>query len=337
MNSNDLLISVVIPLYNVEKYIEKCINSVLNQTYPHFELLIVNDGSTDDSVKVIEKFNDPRIRIIHKKNGGQSDARNLGIKESKGDCIYFMDSDDWIEPNLLQVSVNCLEKQNADFIIFGYCLDREDLAGNVLSQKLINHREVTFDKHTNNFVFEKNTLNLLGYVWNKLYKREFIINNSLNFEIDAAYIEDILFNIKACLCTTKIIFIEQELYHYIDRPSFSQVKSYHHNALILNKKRFFELNKFLENWSVNSTYNNNVISESYISSIRYCINNLYYKNSNLKDQQIKAEIRKILEDELTQKHIKKTKSNNARDLLYNFLIYYKCTSLIHFIFNLTKK
>ena len=98
------MISVIIPIYNVEKYLTKCIESVINQTYKNLEIILVNDGSTDNSKEIIDKYSsiDSRIKVINKKNGGLSDARNVGIELAKGEYITFLDSDDWIELNMYE-------------------------------------------------------------------------------------------------------------------------------------------------------------------------------------------------------------------------------------------
>ncbi|MDE7478361.1 MAG: glycosyltransferase family 2 protein, partial [Lachnospiraceae bacterium] len=101
---NDPLISVIVPVYNVEKYVMRCIESILAQTYTNLEILLVDDGSTDASGKICDELakKDVRIRIIHKENGGPSDARNVGIQEARGEYYLFVDSDDWISENLLE-------------------------------------------------------------------------------------------------------------------------------------------------------------------------------------------------------------------------------------------
>ena len=105
------LVSVIIPVYNVERYLKKCIDSILNQTYKNLEIILVDDGSTDCSSKICDEYakNDTRILVIHKANGGQSEARNIGISESKGEYIFFVDSDDYIEYNAIETMLEIAE------------------------------------------------------------------------------------------------------------------------------------------------------------------------------------------------------------------------------------
>ena len=118
---NNLLISIIVPIYNVEKYLVKSVNSIINQTYKNLEIILVNDGSTDTCGDICEKFKniDRRIIVIHKKNGGLSDARNAGLQVAKGDYIGFVDSDDWIEKNMYQELLNISLKENSDIVSCG--------------------------------------------------------------------------------------------------------------------------------------------------------------------------------------------------------------------------
>src|SRR5690606_38194995 len=123
--------SIILPCYNVENYLPRAIESVLNQTNPDFGLLVVIDCSPDNSKTSAEKYalNDDRMRVFEKPNGGLSDARNYGVERAKGEFIYFMDSDDFIEPDLLEDKLKTIEDENLDFIIFGYTQDDEEKEG----------------------------------------------------------------------------------------------------------------------------------------------------------------------------------------------------------------
>ena len=112
-------ISVIVPIYNVEKYLAKCIDSIINQTLTNIEIILVNDGSTDNSRKIIDKYDkkDSRIKVIHKKNGGQGSARNAGLDIAKGEYIGFVDSDDWIDSNMYENLYNAAISNNADIVV----------------------------------------------------------------------------------------------------------------------------------------------------------------------------------------------------------------------------
>ena len=127
------LVSIIIPIYNVEKYLTKCIESVINQTYKNLEIILVNDGSTDNSKEIIDKYSliDSRIKVINKKNGGLSEARNAGIEIAKGDYIGFLDSDDWIELNMYEKLYKYIKQENTYHILFKITIKNRGLTGNI--------------------------------------------------------------------------------------------------------------------------------------------------------------------------------------------------------------
>ena len=114
------LVSIIVPVYNVERYIDKCINSILEQTYPHIELLLIDDGSPDKSGAICDRYaqKDNRVRVFHKQNAGVSAARNTGINQAKGEFITFVDSDDWLEPQCIGECLNIINKNKLDFLQF---------------------------------------------------------------------------------------------------------------------------------------------------------------------------------------------------------------------------
>ena len=122
MNQNSKIISIIVPIYNSEKYLERCINSILNQTYTNFELILINDGSKDSSLKICRKYasKDNRIVVIDKENEGVSIARNMGIQRAKGELISFVDADDYIEKTFLEDMLNVMSKYNVDYVTCGY-------------------------------------------------------------------------------------------------------------------------------------------------------------------------------------------------------------------------
>ena len=121
--------SLIIPAYNIENYIVKCITSILNQNYYNYEIIVVNDGSTDDTVKILENIKNNKIKIINKKNGGLSSARNEGLRHVTGDYIWFVDGDDYIEKNALEILYNTLKDEMFDIISLKYYKEYEKLKG----------------------------------------------------------------------------------------------------------------------------------------------------------------------------------------------------------------
>lgn len=191
-------ISVIVTVYNLENYIEKCISSILKQSFKDFELLIINDGSKDNSLEVVKQFTDKRITILDKENGGLSDARNFGLLKAKGDYILFIDGDDYIEQDMLEQLYFTAQKKSCDVVECAYYKEFEK-------------RKIIKKKFNTNF--DKIRIHPCN-VWNKLYKKDIV--NKINFLKNVWY-EDIDFNIKISKYIETIGFVTAPLYHYIQR------------------------------------------------------------------------------------------------------------------------
>lgn len=205
---NNCLFSIIVPVYNAEKYLNRCIDSILNQTARNFELLLINDGSKDSSGKIIDSYvkSDNRIKCIHKTNGGVSAARNLGLNMAKGDYVTFVDSDDWIESSLLEHCFSIIEKHGVDIIRWGYICEYNDS-----SHKIVCDKECV----TNN-VIEMLNLNeecsYYGFVWNTMYKRKTL--NGLLFDESLCWLEDHLFTYQAYTQSKSMYMLDRVYYHH---------------------------------------------------------------------------------------------------------------------------
>jgi glycosyltransferase involved in cell wall biosynthesis len=330
------MISIIMPVYNVEKYIAKSIQSVLNQKYQDFELLVIIDGSPDNSKQIAETFNDERIIIYEKPNGGLSDARNYGLERAKGEFVYFLDSDDWIEPNLLENTISVFDKKEIDFVIFGYFLDDEDFEGNLISTKETSSKVIQFDKNLNDLDLDENTLNILGYAWNKLYRVSFLKNNNITFDKGVSLVEDILFNSRVYEKSKQLTFIDDKLYHYINRPSESLIKTFHNNSFELYLKKSKSIEGFLDSWSVTNDKKNKILASVIVSGIRYCVNNLFaYKNDLSEFQKINY-IKMMLYNQETQKVINSYDAISSFDILYKKIIINKAVFLLYLLCKIKK-
>lgn len=207
------LISIIVPVYNVKKYIRKCIDSIIAQTYKNVEIILVDDESNDGSERICEQYKemDKRIRVIHKKNGGLSSARNCGLEIANGQYIEFVDSDDWIEKNYTEVLYKTLKKYNADLSICGIkmCYDRKCSKMPWFGKDQSYEKEVAMEYLVGDKIIS-------SHAWNKLYKKELF--NSIRFP-DGKLYEDvrIMHNI-FCKCK-KIGITKEYLYNYRQREA----------------------------------------------------------------------------------------------------------------------
>lgn len=200
-------ISVIVPVYNVEEYIEECINSIVNQTLKEIEIIIVNDGTKDNSIKKIEKyFSDPRIILINKENGGISSARNAGLKIAKGEYVSFIDSDDFIELTMLEELYNNSEK--AEIVFSNITFFNNET------------KEKNYDKKKAVFGNINKGSYLFYYVvispGNKIYKRAYLEKVNFNF-IEGIIYEDAIFAIETLFLAKKVKYIDK--FHYIYRTN----------------------------------------------------------------------------------------------------------------------
>lgn len=206
---NDL-ISVVVPIYNVEKYLEECVDSIINQTYKNLEIILVDDGSTDNSGKMCDKFaqNDSRIKVIHKENGGLSDARNCGIEAATGKYIQFIDSDDYIDLDMFEILYNNLKKYNADISMCSHYILTEDECTAEGSNELLIYDRVEILKEV--LLDEK----VRSYAWNKLFSIKLFEN--IRFPKGKVF-EDILTIPKLFEKANKVVLDDVSKYYYRQR------------------------------------------------------------------------------------------------------------------------
>lgn len=210
---NNGLISVIVPIYNVEKYLSKCIESIINQTYKKLEIILVNDGSTDNSLEICEKYRnkDDRIKIINKSNGGLSDARNKGIEIALGDYISFVDSDDYLDYKMIEILYNDIQTYSADISIVNYMKIFED--GTKEDESLDRNDFLVMDSKS----AIKNLLDnssFGNYAWNKLYKRELFEDVKYPF---GRKMEDLGTTYKLFFKSNIIVYNPIQLYYYLQR------------------------------------------------------------------------------------------------------------------------
>lgn len=211
---NNTLVSVIVPVYNAEAYLEKCIDSILAQTFKRLEVVIVNDGSSDNSRIIIEQYaaTDERIIFIDGPNEGVSAARNKGLDQASGEFITFVDADDWIEPDMYESLVGEACNNNADWVICDVIVEK-NLAERRKRLNLLNETvEVSVDPKSamsNLMRFKYDNAN-----WNKLYRRSIIEENLLRFEPKMGVGEDLLFNCCYILFVSRLQLIGAAFYHY---------------------------------------------------------------------------------------------------------------------------
>lgn len=212
--SQEIFVSIIVPVYDIEEYLVECIESILAQTWKHFEIILVDDGSTDSSGKMCdeyaEKYN--RIFVIHKKNGGLSSARNAGIDVARGNYLAFIDSDDVVHPDYLRELVNIVEKENADLVACDFCVGTSCQWGET--------SEIKYDIRRDEDVLERMNDNdvVVTVAWNKLYHAKFFKEYNLRYPEGKIH-EDMFLTPQILHCTNKMVITNQKLYFYRQRKN----------------------------------------------------------------------------------------------------------------------
>lgn len=323
----NIKISVIIPVYNVEKYIGQCLDSIVNQTYKNLEIIIVNDGSNDNSLEIINRYsqNDRRIKIINLENKGVSFARNIGIKNSEGNYISFVDSDDYLNLNTYEKLVENLDGE--DLIIFNYGRF-ENSTGEIIKEKYVSDDEMQELPEEKRYLYSK----INHSCWNKLYKTEYLKRNEFKF-FEILY-EDVFFNLEVIYSTNNIKILNEAFYkyrvnrkdsimgnrnnndlNYIQRQALAYKTNFENiNKLIEKNKNNYSAGKLVyilserENWRAKLERNLNFEEiDKYLRE--------YFKKENTNDLATKILLKKVNET-LKSKNVIKISGLNLFDSFY---------------------
>lgn len=301
-------VSIILPMYNAEKYIKDTIYSVLNQTIKDIELIIIDDGSTDDSYKICEEIQQLDNRIVLRKieNNGVSNARNYGMKIAKGKFLMFIDADDKYDSNIVNKMLEGIE--NNDLSVCDFKELKQN--GKIKSKNLKYNGDINESSLMINFLQRNNLFNV---VWNKIYKKEIIIDNNLNFNKEISIAEDLEFNLKYIEKTKNIKYINEALYIY--RLADTGLNYKYQKDRIKIRKNIYKYQKriFFE-----KGYNINLLNNEYI---KICLAELkqisFFKN----DKNEKEEVRLVIKDEERQKELLRIRQegNIKQKVLSNLL------------------
>lgn len=250
----DSLISIIVPVYNTENYLEKCLYSLVNQTYKNIEIIIIDDGSPDNSMNIIQKFvlADNRVKVISQKNQGLSGARNTGMNNANGDYIMFIDSDDWIETDTCEKAINASEKYNADVVFWSYIKEFSnsqkdnylfDKTEIIWSEKNINQLSRRMVGLVGDELANPQSIDNLVTAWGKLYKKS-VIGDVRFTDTKIIGTEDALFNIEVFLGINSAVYIPDLLSHYRKDNESSLTHNYK-KKLVSRWREMYSRIKFL--------------------------------------------------------------------------------------------
>lgn len=324
---NECKLSIIVPVYGVEKYIDKCLNSLVKQSLKEIEIIVVNDGTKDNSQKIIDKYvkkYPDKIKSYIKENGGQGSARNYGLKKATGEYIGYVDSDDFVEKDMYKKLYNKAKENNYDIVVCGNYNVSEDYQNKNIDAFINN-----YNTDLENIFFGKMA------VWNKIYKRDILIKNKLEFK-EKVWYEDLAFTLKAIMNSNTFAFIDEPLYDYLIREGSTMNNS--------NVKRNLEI---LDAFNDILSYIQHNKKEEYFSKIEFLAIDHIYISAIVRvlkaeaDDKVKRETINKLIDYMNKKfpNYKNNKYINTlsknRKIIYK-LINIKMYGLINLIFKVKK-
>ena len=314
----DIKVSVIMPVYKVEKYVGKAIESIQKQTLKEIEFLIVDDGTPDNSGKICDEYarQDARLQVFHKENGGAPSARNMAIDIAQGEYLYFMDSDDWAEPTMLEDMYELAKRDNAQLVIAGFYIDTYYDENKYLTDEFVADDAV----YPNKDEFRKNAYklfdkNLLYTPWNKLFKRDYIQSNNLKFP--QTFWDDFPFNLSIVKNINRVTVSSKKYYHFMRARAESETAAYRPNMYQKREEEHEWMLDIYKYWNVYNAESKEMIARRYIERFIGCVENLTNPNCDLSYREKRFEVKKMLSKTRVAQtsRIAKPKSNYMKLLL----------------------
>lgn len=316
----EILVSIIVPVYNCEKYIDDCISSLINQTYKNIEIIIINDGSTDKSLEILKKYKDKRIKLYNQQNKGTNLARKKGITKSNGDYIMFVDSDDYISSFAVEKLVDLINKKSVKVIRFNGINEPSKLLKNPYnlknkSLKIINKKEIY------NLLLNTKILNNLCFT---IYEKNLFDNiSALNYDLSNC--EDYLTNLDIYSKVDKLLIIGDVLYHYRENLS-STTKEIKEDKIIRNTKELLfvynELFEYLKKWNLNTKENKKNVAFKIIESSKSCFFNIL-RVKNIKKKTIIDYSKEIFDSNIFENVREIISYNDIKKILKNSSFLYR--------------
>lgn len=340
---NERFLSIIVPIYKIkEEYLKQCIDSLLCQTYRYFDIILVDDGSPDNSGEICDEYakRDDRIIVIHQKNQGVSVARNSGIEMAKTKWLTFVDPDDWVEKNTVQSVWDVISnnKEAIDIIMFDYTREYtryssqevfSEMSGLCDYKRLEECRKAPFYK-----LLQDNKVNpySINAIWNKVYRTEFLKNNSILFLPEARKGQDRLFNVDAFLTTNVVYYLHECLYHYRCYEE-SVTNKYNKNIVALTKVEIDELHHQIEKHKCDFTYRN-ILKARICTRLYSCLRlDLFNQSNGKKFHKMRREVNDLISQEPFRSALKEVdlKLLNKKEKIFVLSLKYKILTICYLL------
>lgn len=312
MATKNPMVSIIVPVYGVEKFVGKAIESLQAQTYTDWECFLVDDGTKDRSGIICDEYakEDDRLIVIHKENGGAHTARNVAIEQAHGKYFYFMDSDDWTEPTMLEDMVALAEEHAAELVVTGYFIDTYYSDTEYITQENAQPSQVFATRQE----FRENAYrlfdcNLLYTPWNKLYSAKYILEHNLRFPI--TFWDDFPFNLSVLRDVERVVVSDKKYYHFMRARAESETAKYRPEMYDKREEEHGWMVELYKHWGVDDENSREFLARRYIERVVGCIENITNPGCTLKAKEKRAEIRRIIREPKVKAMLKVAKPRSA--------------------------
>lgn len=309
---SNVTISILMPVYNSQEYLKNTVQGVINQSYKEWELILVDDGSKDNSKNIcieLQKI-DNRIRFVNKENTGVSDTRNIALDNAKGKYIAFIDSDDSVHKDYLKILLSSIEKSNGQLAVCGFKERKISSNGQIEElSRVFYPKEVIATEDMKDLIMDFGNSGLLNPLWNKLYSRKIIEENNIRFKEEVETGEDFIFNLQYFRKINNICFSKGELYYYIRRNNNSITYQYIDNMYEKGLEIHNLLEDFLKDMNFYNSKNKYILYGNHLMGVFSAFLNLFHKDCKLTLKQKKHYIKAIVNRE----YVSECAVNRKRD------------------------
>lgn len=328
--AKDIKVSIIMPVYKVEEYVAKAIESIQAQTLKEWEFLIVDDGTPDRSGEICDAYaaQDERIHVIHKENGGAPSARNMAIEMAKGEYFYFLDSDDWAEPTMLEDMYNLAKRDDAQLVVAGfyidtYCGEEGFITDNYVVEDAVYSNKEDFRKNAYK-LFDKN---LLYTPWNKLFEAKYVMENNLRFP--TTFWDDFPFNVSVVRNVERVTVTSKQYYHFLRARTESETAAYRPGMYEKREEEHGWMLNLYKEWRVKDEDSREMIARRYVERFIGCVENITNPKCELSEKEKLQEIKAMLQNPRLKKMLKYAKPRSVYMKIMLLPIRWKSTLLTY--------
>lgn len=325
------LISVIVPVYNAEEYLPACLDSILNQDLREIEVIVIDDGSTDESGKIADRYSaeDPRIRVIHQENAHLSASRNAGMQLATGEYIAFIDADDWIETDMFSSMYEVAEQDNSDVVVCSVTVEYTK-DNRVYFEKVDRKYTERDQKNFYSLFVELSELHLFNYACNKIYRTQVLKNQVLTFKIEAPF-EDIVFNLQVLKEIKAISLLPGTYYHYIRRDMTTIISSYRPRFLDAHRGKEEVFQSFFYHFGVDQTTSDDYLHRMKVRDYRVFLYTLYRPGTSLSRKERLSIIQtEYFSSPTLMKTVKETPPEDIHQKIFRGLLLHTSPLLVDF-------